>query len=66
LREIMLPTLVYPFIIPVLLGAVQLSKVLISGAPLDADNQIWFRLLIAFDVIFTLLAVAFADTVLVG
>jgi heme exporter protein B len=66
LREIMLPTLVYPFIIPVLLGAVQLSKVLIAGDPVGPDNQIWFRVLIAFDVVFTLLAVAFADTVLVG
>ncbi|HME10339.1 MAG TPA: heme exporter protein CcmB [Bryobacteraceae bacterium] len=66
LREIMLPTLVYPFIIPVLLGAVQLSKVLIGGEPVGADNQVWFRLLVAFDVVFTLLAVAFADTVLVG
>ncbi len=66
LREIMLPTLVYPFIIPVMLGAVQLSKVLIAGEPVGADNQVWFRVLIAFDIVFTLLAVAFADTVLVG
>jgi heme exporter protein B len=66
LREIMLPTLVYPFIIPVLLGAVQLSKGLIIGEPVGSDNQIWFRVLVAFDVIFTLLAMAFADIVLVG
>jgi heme exporter protein B len=66
LREIMLPTLVYPFIIPVLLGAVQLSKGLIIGEPVGADNQIWFRVLVAFDLIFTLLAMAFADIVLVG
>lgn len=66
LREIMLPTLVYPFIIPVMLGSVQLSKVLIGGEPLGTDDQIWFRVLIAFDLVFTLLAIAFADTVLVG
>jgi heme exporter protein B len=66
LREIMLPTLVYPFIIPVLLGAVQLSKGLIIGEPVGSDNQIWFRVLVAFDLIFTLLAMAFADIVLVG
>jgi heme exporter protein B len=66
LRELMLPTLVYPMMIPCLMGAIQLSSLLVAGEPLGADNQIWFRLLVAFDVIFTLLSLALVETVLVG
>lgn len=66
LRELMLPTLVYPMMIPALMGAIQLSSLLVAGEPLGAENQIWFRLLVAFDVIFTLLSLAVVETVLVG
>jgi len=66
LRELMLPTLVYPMMIPCLMGAIQLSSLLVAGEPLGAENQIWFRLLVAFDVIFTLLSLALVETVLVG
>ena len=66
LRELMLPMLVYPMMIPALMGAITLSALLVAGEPLGADNQIWFRLLVAFDVIFTLLSLAFVETVLVG
>lgn len=66
LRELMLPMLVYPMMIPALMGAIQLSSVLVGGGPLAADNQIWFRVLVAFDVIFTLLSLALVETVLVG
>ena len=65
LRELMLPMLVYPMMIPALMGAIQLSSLLVAGEPV-ADNQIWFRLLVAFDAIFTLLALALVETVLVG
>ena len=66
LRELMLPMLVYPMMIPALMGAITLSALLVAGEPLGADYQIWFRLLIAFDVIFTLLSLALVETVLVG
>jgi heme exporter protein B len=66
LRELMLPTLVYPALIPMLIGAISLSSLLVAGEPVGADNQIWFRLLAAFDVIFTVLSVALVETVLVG
>lgn len=66
LRELMLPTLVYPMMIPALMGAIQLSSLLVAGEPLGVDNQIWFRLLVAFDVIFTALSLALVETVLVG
>lgn len=66
LRELMLPVLVYPMIIPVLIGAILLTNNLIAGSPLDPENLIWFRVLVAFDLIFTLLALALVETVLVG
>jgi ABC-type transport system involved in cytochrome c biogenesis permease component len=58
--------LVYPLMVPALLGAIQLSSLLVAGEPLGADNQIWFRLLIAFDVIYTALALYLIEIVLVG
>jgi heme exporter protein B len=65
LREIMLPMLVYPMLVPMLLGAIRLCSVLVAGQPV-ADDQIWFRVLVAFDVIFTVLAVWLVEIVLVG
>jgi heme exporter protein B len=66
LRELMLPTLVYPMLIPALLGAIRLSTVLIAGEALETDDQIWFKLLAGFDVIFTILSLALVEIVLVG
>jgi heme exporter protein B len=66
LREVMLPLLVYPILIPALMAAMQLSTQLIAGQPLGADAQVWLRLLVAFDVIFTALSVILMETVLVG
>jgi heme exporter protein B len=65
LRELMLPTLIYPMLIPALVGAIELSRVFINGGSL-AENFIWFRILIAFNVIFTILSLALVDIVLVG
>jgi heme exporter protein B len=66
LRELMLPTLVYPVLIPALMAAIQLTTPLIAGQPLAGDLYNWLRLLIGFDVIFTALALGLIDTVLVG
>ncbi|HTT62303.1 MAG TPA: heme exporter protein CcmB [Bryobacteraceae bacterium] len=66
LRELMAPLLVYPMLIPALMSAMQLSMDLISGKPLGSENQIWLRLLVAFDVIFTALSLVLLETVLVG
>jgi heme exporter protein B len=62
LRELMLPTLVYPMMIPALIASMTLTTDLLAGHPLG----IGIRFLVAFDIIFTLLAVVFVDTVLVG
>jgi heme exporter protein B len=66
LRELMLPVLVYPMIIPALMAAMQLTTVLLAGEAIGAENMIWFRLLAGFDIIFTALGLALVETVLVG
>jgi heme exporter protein B len=66
LRELMLPTLIYPLMIPALMAAMVLTTDLLGGTPLGPDNTIWVRVLVAFDVVFTALSVVFVDTVLVG
>ena len=66
MREMMLPTLVYPLLIPALMAAMTLTSDLMSGTALGKDNLIWLRLLAGFDFIYTLLAVVFIDIVLVG
>jgi heme exporter protein B len=65
LRELMLPVLLYPMIIPALMAAMELTTQLLAGEPLAA-HFIWLRLLIGFDIIFTALAVALVETVLLG
>jgi heme exporter protein B len=66
LREIMLPLLIYPMMIPCLMGAMQLSMYLAIGEPVPADQQIWVKLLVAFDAVFTTLSLVMIETVLVG
>jgi heme exporter protein B len=50
-REVMLPLLLFPMMVPVLLGAVQASTALLAGDPMSAAGT-WIRLLVVFDVIF--------------
>jgi len=66
LRELMLPMLVYPMLIPCLMAAMQLTTPLLAGQPLQGDLLAWLRMLIGFDIIFTSLAVVLIDTVLIG
>jgi len=66
LRELMLPLLVFPMMIPALMAAMQLSTHLVGGQPLNAEVMVWLRLLAGFDVIFTALALVLIETVLVG
>lgn len=66
LRELMLPVLIYPMLIPALMAAMKLTTLLIAGAPPEPGDWLWFRLLIGFDIIFTLLAQALVETVLLG
>jgi hypothetical protein len=58
--------LVYPMMVPPMMAAMILTTDLLAGNPLGPGNILWVRVLVAFDVIFTLLGVSFVDTVLVG
>ena len=66
MREVMLPTLVYPMLVPALMAAMQLTTELMNGTPLGGDNLLWLRVLAGFDLIYTLLAMVFIDIVVVG
>jgi heme exporter protein B len=66
LRELMLPLLVYPVMIPALMGAMRLSTDLIAGTALSRENDVWLRLLVAFDAVFSALSLVLIETVLVG
>ena len=66
LREVMLPMLIYPIMIPALMGAMQLTSDLVVGKPIGADNVSWLKMLVGFDVIYTAVSVLLVETVLVG
>lgn len=66
LRELMLPVLIYPFLIPALMAAIALTSDLLNGTPLGGNNLVWVKALVFFDLLFTTLVVFFVDTVLVG
>jgi len=66
LRELMLPILVYPFLIPALMAAMLLTTDLMANMSIWGNDSIWIRVLVAFDAVFTALAVVFIDVVLVG
>jgi heme exporter protein B len=66
LREVMLPMLIYPIMVPALMGAMRLTMELMAGAPLGGDSMTWLKMLIGFDVIFTAVSLVLVETVLVG
>ena len=66
LREVMLPILNFPILIPALLGAMQLTSALVAGNPITAANDSWLKMLIGFDVMYTAVSVFLVETVLVG
>lgn len=54
-REIMLPILLFPMAVPVIIAATKSMGVLLDGGGWNALS-IWLRLLLAFDLIFSVLA----------
>jgi heme exporter protein B len=61
LRELILPVLHYPVLIPLLIGAMELTTGLLNGNAVMSD----IRLLIVFDVIYTSLAIMLIEFILV-
>lgn len=61
LRELMLPVLLYPLMIPLLIGAMEMTSGLLNGNAVLSD----IRLLIVYDVMFTSLALYLIEFILV-
>ncbi len=61
-RDVLLPILLFPIIIPVILGAVKSSGFFLEGREM-ADIWPWLNLLIVYDVIFTAIAFMVFDYV---
>lgn len=63
LRELMLPVLIYPLLLPLLIAAIQLTNLVLTNQP---SSFLWLRVLLVFDIIFTCLAIALAEIILVN
>jgi heme exporter protein B len=50
-REVILPLLLFPMLVPVLVASVEATGALLQGDPMGEAGR-WIRLLLAFDVIF--------------
>ena len=50
-REVLLPLLLFPMLVPVLVAAVEATTALMAGDAMG-DASRWMRLLVAFDIIF--------------
>jgi heme exporter protein B len=65
LRELMLPVIIYPLMVPILIAAIELTNEVLNHRPISAQMQ-WIRVLVASDIGFTGLAWMLADTILVN
>ncbi|HEX4137752.1 MAG TPA: heme exporter protein CcmB [Bryobacteraceae bacterium] len=61
LRELMLPVLLYPLMIPLLIGAMEMTTGLLNGNAVLSD----IRLLIVYDVMFTAISLYLIEFILV-
>ena len=64
-REVMLPVLLFPVLLPVVISAVKVTAGILDGLPW-ADLTAWLRLLIGFDVIFLTISYMTFDYVVQG
>jgi heme exporter protein B len=65
LREVMLPMLTYPMLIPALMAAMQLTVDLVNGKTIGQDS-VWLKLLISFDILYTAASLTLVEIILVG
>jgi len=66
LREVMLPMLTYPVLMPALMAAMRLTTALVNGQPIPDEDMQWLKLLVGFNVVFTSVSLTLVETVLVG
>ena len=62
-REIMLPVLFFPVVLPVVIGAVQSTAAVVAGDSWSAISR-WLQLVVAFDVMFLVVALLTFEYVL--
>lgn len=61
--ELMLPVLVLPFLVPPIIGAVQLTARLFASRPFS-ELLPWLRLLLAYDIVFVVACILFFESTL--
>ena len=61
--ELMLPVLLLPFLIPPVVGAVQLTARILAARPIS-ELMGWLKLLAAFDIVFCVLAILLYEATL--
>ncbi|MEK6587585.1 MAG: heme exporter protein CcmB [Chloroflexota bacterium] len=61
-RDILLPILLFPVVLPVLIAAVRATNGILLAIPAE-EIRVWFNLLIAYDVIFIAVAIMTFDYV---
>ncbi|MGC9349614.1 MAG: heme exporter protein CcmB [Anaerolineae bacterium] len=64
-REVMLPILLLPLLVPLLIGAVQVTSILLQDLTL-ADANHWLRILVVYDLVITAVAVLTFEYVVEG
>ncbi|MCA9484636.1 MAG: heme exporter protein CcmB [Nitrospina sp.] len=62
-REIMLPLLLYPLMVPIAIGAVRLTEQVLTGGALG-DMMNWVGLILCFDVIYLAVSIMTIDHIL--
>ena len=62
-RDIMLPILLYPLIIPIIIGSVRMTGQVLAGEPLS-NMMNWVSLTLCFDVIYIAVSIMTIDFVL--
>ena len=62
-RDIMLPILLYPLIIPIIIGSVRMTGQLLAGEPLS-NMMNWVSLTLCFDIIYIAISIMVIDFVL--
>ncbi|MEK6590595.1 MAG: heme exporter protein CcmB [Nitrospinota bacterium] len=54
-REVMLPILVFPIVVPVIISAVKSTGGILTGKPFE-DIMAWLKLIFVFDIVFLVLS----------
>lgn len=63
LRDVLLPIMLFPIVVPVVIAAVKSTGAVLNGRPLSEVSH-WFQLMIAFDLLFVAASFMLFDHVL--